>query len=111
MAALRHQVTERLSNEKNQIGWQNNRLLELVYSYCPVENSNYAKLWEGLLLLAYYRHFGEPPPTNRRLEYVTGGKKKEDKEWMEFLAGFEGFRLRWQAIRDLIDPCPRNPEG
>lgn len=107
MAALRHQVTERLSNKKNRIGWQNNKPLDLVYSFCAVESSNHAKLWEALFLLAYYRHFGETPPTNRRLEYVTGGRKKEDQEWMKFLTAFKGFRrLEWQTISEQFDVCP-----
>ena len=81
--------------------------MKLVYSFCPVADSDYAKLWEALLLLAYYRHFGETPPTNRRLEYVTGGIKKEDKEWKAFISGFKGLRrLEWQVIQDQIDVCP-----
>ena len=108
MAALRHQVTERLSNKKNRIGWRNNRPLQLVYSYCPVVNNYHAQLWEALFLLAYYRCFGETPPTNRRLEYVTGGRKKEDPEWKLFLASFKGFRkLDWKTIQDQLDLCPR----
>jgi hypothetical protein len=100
MAKGLHQVTSRLRNSSNRIGWLNGGPLPLEYSYCPVPGDAYGKLWEGLLLLAYYRRFGETPPTNRRLEYVRAGRKRKDKEWNVFLQSFEGFScLEWETIR------------
>lgn len=98
-----HQVTNRLRNPTNRIGWVDGGPLPLEFSYCPVPDDNHAKLWEGLFLLAYYRRFGEIPPMNRRLEYVKSGRKKKNEAWGVFLRAFEGFTcLAWDTIREKL---------
>lgn len=98
-----HQGVRRLRNPRNQLGWVNDKPLELEYCFCPVKDEIHAVFWEGILLLSYYRRFGEPPPTNRRLEYIEIGGKIQNLQWMDFIKQFDDLRsIDWSLVSSKL---------